>query len=46
RGAPHAGAEGPGRHRLHCQHRPGQPPGAVGRCLGPCGEAPALRGRG
>ncbi|XP_019514079.1 PREDICTED: von Willebrand factor A domain-containing protein 1 isoform X2 [Hipposideros armiger] len=40
------GAEGPGRHGLHRQHWPWQPPGAVGRRLGPCWEAPALRGCG
>nr|XP_053776906.1 von Willebrand factor A domain-containing protein 1 isoform X2 [Desmodus rotundus] len=40
------GAKGPGRHCLHRQHRPWQPPGAVGCRLSPCGEAPALRGRG
>ncbi|XP_023981252.1 von Willebrand factor A domain-containing protein 1 isoform X3 [Physeter macrocephalus] len=40
------GAEGPGRHRLHRQHRPRQPPGAVSRRLGPRWEAPALCGRG
>uniref|UniRef100_A0A2K6EEB3 von Willebrand factor A domain containing 1 n=1 Tax=Propithecus coquereli TaxID=379532 RepID=A0A2K6EEB3_PROCO len=39
------GAQGHGRHCLHRQHRPWQPPGAVGRRLSPC-EAPALCGRG
>uniref|UniRef100_A0A2K6K9A9 Uncharacterized protein n=1 Tax=Rhinopithecus bieti TaxID=61621 RepID=A0A2K6K9A9_RHIBE len=45
-----AGAErlesGPGRHRVHRQHRPRQLSGAVSRCLSPCQEAPALCGRG
>ncbi|XP_012359592.1 von Willebrand factor A domain-containing protein 1 isoform X2 [Nomascus leucogenys] len=40
------GAQGPGRHRVHCQHRPRQLPGAVSRCLSPCREAPALCGCG
>ncbi|XP_058408631.1 von Willebrand factor A domain-containing protein 1 isoform X6 [Diceros bicornis minor] len=40
------GAEGLGCHHLHRQHWPWQPPGAVGRCLCPCSEAPALCGRG
>ncbi|XP_059944781.1 von Willebrand factor A domain-containing protein 1 isoform X3 [Mesoplodon densirostris] len=40
------GAEGPGRHRLHREHRPRPPPGAIGRRLGPRGEAPALCGCG
>ncbi|PNJ04464.1 VWA1 isoform 2 [Pongo abelii] len=30
------GAQGPGRHRVHCQHRPRQLPGAVSCCLSPC----------
>ncbi|XP_036855555.1 von Willebrand factor A domain-containing protein 1 isoform X5 [Manis javanica] len=40
------GAEGPGGHHLHRQHRPWQPPGAVSRRLGPRREAPALCGCG
>ncbi|XP_030769108.1 von Willebrand factor A domain-containing protein 1 isoform X2 [Rhinopithecus roxellana] len=41
-----SGAKGPGRHRVHRQHRPRQLSGAVSRCLSPCQEAPALCGRG
>ncbi|XP_055984422.1 von Willebrand factor A domain-containing protein 1 isoform X2 [Sorex fumeus] len=40
------GPEGPGRHRLHSQHRPQQPARAPGRCLHPSRYTPALCGCG